>query len=34
LTDEGLMEELKKHKIDAANELALEGRDGKARRKK
>ena len=34
LTDEGLLEELKKHKIDAANELALEGDDRKPRRKK
>ena len=34
LTDEGLMEALKRHKIDAANELALQGKNGKTRRKK
>ncbi len=34
LTYEGLLEELKKHKIDAANELALEGADRKVSRKK
>ena len=34
LSDEGLLEELKKHKIDAANELALEGDNRKPRRKK
>jgi cardiolipin synthase len=34
LTDEGLLEELNKHKIDAANELALEGDNCKVKRKK
>ena len=34
LTDEGLLKELEKHKIDAANELALEVNDGKRHRKK
>jgi cardiolipin synthase len=34
LTDEGLLEELKKHKIDAANELALKGENCAPRRKK
>ena len=34
LTDEGLLEELKKHKIDAASELALEGASRKVNRKK
>jgi cardiolipin synthase len=34
LTDEGLLEELKKHKIDAASELALEGANRKVNRKK
>jgi cardiolipin synthase A/B len=34
LTDEGLLEELKKHKIDAASELALEGANRRVNRKK
>jgi hypothetical protein len=34
LTDAGLLEELKKHNIDAASELALEGKNRAPRRKK
>jgi cardiolipin synthase A/B len=34
LTDEGLLEELRKHKIDAANELALEDATGAIAKKK
>jgi cardiolipin synthase A/B len=33
LTDAGLLEELKKHKIDAGNELALEDATGAIERK-